>query len=330
MNGRIAGAGRYVPPRVVTNDELAKIIDSSDEWIRQRTGIEERHYVDEGVSGAEMSEYAARMALENAKRNVSDVDCILYATLSPDYFFPGTGVFLQARLGLEGVPAYDIRNQCSGFMYELEMANAFIRSGQYRCVLVVGCEIHSTGVEMAPRGRDVTAIFGDGAGAVVVVPSEEEGCGILSTHLHADGRFAKDLWLECGASVYHPRITHEMIDEGRVWPKMNGKLVFKHAVEKVPEVILEGLKQNGLRVEDMKLLIPHQANLRINQFAASQLNLRDDQVFNNIQKYGNTTAASIPIALSEALDEGRIARGDIVVFAGLGAGFTWGSVVVRW
>ncbi|MCA9774276.1 MAG: ketoacyl-ACP synthase III [Myxococcales bacterium] len=330
MNGRIAGTGHFVPPRVVTNEELGKIIDSSDEWIRTRTGIEERHYVQDGMSGAEMGENAAREALRKAGRNVEDVDCILYATLSPDYFFPGTGVFVQARLGLEGVPAYDIRNQCSGFMYMLEMANAFVRSGQYRCILVIGGEIHSSGIEMAPRGRDVTALFGDGSGAVVVVPSEEEDAGILSTHLHADGRHAKDLWLECDASVYQPRITHEMIDEGRIWPKMNGKLVFKTAVQKIPEVIQEGLKANGLAIADIKVLIPHQANLRINEFVAKSMGLRDDQVFNNIQKYGNTTAASIPIALNEFNETGRLERGDIVVLAGLGSGFTWGSVVIRW
>jgi 3-oxoacyl-[acyl-carrier-protein] synthase-3 len=296
----------------------------------ERTGIRERRWVPEGLSGAEMAKRAGLMALEEARLEPSAVDAIVLATLSPDHFIPGTGVFLQRELGLEGVPAIDIRAQCSGFVYGLSIADAFIRAGQYRTILLVGVEIQSTGLDVSTRGRDVAVLFGDGAGAAVLTATEEEGRGVLSTHLHADGRWAEMLWLEFASSKHHPRISEEILRQGRHYPSMDGKEVFKHAVVRMPEAVEEALAANGLGVADLDLLIPHQANLRITQMVQRRLGLSDAQVVSNIHKYGNTTAATIPIALAEAVREGRLGRGDLLCLVAFGSGFTWGSALVRW
>ncbi len=325
----ILGMGQYLPERVVTNDDLAKLFDTSDEWIQQRTGIKERRYVEDGTGPADLAVPATKQALEAAGLEVEDIEFIIFATLSPDYFFPGSGCVLQEQLGLPGIGALDVRNQCSGFIYGLSVADAFIKTGMYKHILLVGAEVHSSGIEFADRGRDVTVLFGDGAGAVILGATEDEGRGILSTHLHADGRYAKDLWMEIPASKYFPRVTAEHVEQGRHWPKMNGRKVFKMAVEKLPEVIKEALDANGLTLDDIDLLVPHQANLRINEFVAQRLSLPPEKVFNNIHKYGNTTAGSIPIALNEAIREGRVKKGDTVVLAALGSGFTWASCVLR-
>jgi len=326
----IAGTGYYVPERVVTNEDLTRLMDTSDAWIVERTGIRERHWVDEGMSGAEMARRASEMALRDAGMEASDVDAIVFATLSPDHFFPGTGVFLQRELGLEGIPAIDVRAQCSGFVYGLSVADAFVRTGQYRTILLVGVEIQSTGIDISTGGRDMAILFGDGAGATVLTTSEDGGRGVLSTHLHADGRYAEMLWAEFESSVHHPRITSEIIESGRHYPSMDGKEVFKHAVVRMPEVVEEALAANGLTAGDLDLLVPHQANLRITQMVQRRLGLSDAQVVSNIHKYGNTTAATIPIALAEAVAEGRLKKGDLVCLVAFGSGFTWGAALVRW
>jgi 3-oxoacyl-[acyl-carrier-protein] synthase III len=326
----VVGTGHYAPERVVTNDELAGLMDTSDAWIRERTGIEERRWVSDGTTGAEMARRASVMALEAAGVEPSEVDAIVLATLSPDHFFPGTGVFLQRALGLSGVPALDVRAQCSGFIYGLSVADAWIRVGQYRTVLVVGVEIQSTGLDLSDRGRDMAVLFGDGAGAAVLQASEDAERGVLSTHLHADGRHAETLWCDASSSARHPRISAEDLARGLHYPRMEGREVFKHAVTRMPEVVLEALAANDLEVGQIDLLIPHQANLRISQMVQRRLELADEKVFNNIQRYGNTTAATIPLALSEAVREGRLRRGDLVCLVAFGSGFTWGSALVRW
>jgi 3-oxoacyl-[acyl-carrier-protein] synthase-3 len=330
IRSAIVGTGHYVPERVVTNDDLTQWMDTSDEWITERTGIKERRWVPEGMSSADMSREASLMALEDAGMEASDVDAILLATLSPDHQFPGTGVYLQRELGLEGIPALDLRTQCTGFVYGLSVADAWIRAGVYRTVLVVGVEIQSTGLDVSTEGRDLAVLFGDGAGGAVVTATEEEGRGILATNIHADGRHAEALWLEASSSKKNPRITHEDIDEGRIYPRMDGRTVFINAVTRMPEAAMEALADAGLSTDDLDLVIPHQANLRIAQGVQKKLRLPDEKMFNNIQKYGNTTAASIPIALSEAVREGRIERGDLVCLVAFGSGFTWGATLMRW
>jgi len=325
-----AGTGFYVPDRVVTNEELTRYMDTSDAWIVERTGIRERRWVPEGMSGADMARRAAEMALEEAGMEPSQVDAIVLGTLSPDHFFPGTGVFLQRELGLEGVPALDIRAQCSGFMYGLSVADAWIRSGQYRTILLVGVEIHSTGLDLSTRGRDLAVLFGDGAGAAVLVAGEDDGRGVLSTHIHADGRYADILWTEFASSKHHPRISEEALREGKHYPTMQGKEVFKHAVSRMPEAVEEALAANGLTAADLDLVIPHQANLRITQMVQRRLGLPEDKVVSNIDRYGNTTAATIPIALAEVVRDGRLRRGDLLCMVAFGSGFTWGSALVRW
>jgi 3-oxoacyl-[acyl-carrier-protein] synthase-3 len=324
----ILGLGQYLPERVVTNDDLAKMFNTSDEWIRQRTGIAERRYVENGTGPADLAVHATHQAVEAAGIELKDIEFIIFATLNPDYFFPGSACVLQEKLGLPGIGALDVRNQCSGFIYSLSIADAFIKTGMYKRILVVGAEVHSSGLEFADRGRDVTVLFGDGAGAVIL-EATDDGRGILSTHLHADGRFAKDLWIEIPAARLIPRVTFELLQEGRHYPKMNGKKVFKFAVEKLPEVINEALQANGLTIDDVALFIPHQANLRINEFVVRELKMPPERMYNNIQRYGNTTAASIPIALNEALKEGKAKKGDIVLLAAFGSGFTWGSCLLR-
>ncbi|MBI4831883.1 MAG: ketoacyl-ACP synthase III [Candidatus Lindowbacteria bacterium] len=312
-----------------TNHDLAKLFNTSDEWIQQRTGIVERRYVDgDDIGASDLAVPAAQRAVEAAGLKMNDIEFIIFATLSPDYQFPGSACLLQDKLGLPGIGALDIRNQCSGFIYCLAVADAFIRMGMYKHILIAGAEIHSTALEFTDRGRDVTVLFGDGAGAAVLGATEENR-GILSTHLHADGRYAKDLWIEIPASRYNPRVTREHLEQGRQYPRMNGRKVFKMAVERLPEVINEALSANGVTIGDIALLVPHQANLRINEFVAGILDIPPEKVYNNIQRYGNTTAASIPIALNEAIQEGKAKRGDLVLLAALGAGFTWASCLLR-
>jgi 3-oxoacyl-[acyl-carrier-protein] synthase III len=326
---RIVGLGFHVPPRVVTNDDLSKLMETSDEWITQRTGIKERRWVDGDVGASELAEHAANNALADAGVDAKQIDLIVFATLSPDVNFPGSGCLLGKRLGLPGVPALDVRNQCTGFLYGLAVADQFVRTGTMERVLVVGAEVHSTGIDVTTRGRDVAVLFGDGAGAVVVGPSDDEH-RILDTKLHADGSHYDILMVEAPASRLNPRLTHEMIDAGRHFPSMDGKAVFKQAVERLPEVIGEVLAPHGLSIADIDLLVPHQANLRINEMVAKRLGLGPDRVFNNIDRYGNTTAASIPIALCEARERGMVRPGSRVVLAAFGAGLTWGATLLRW
>jgi len=327
----VLGTGMYVPPRVVTNDDLAARITTSDEWIVARTGIKTRCFVDGETGASDLAYEAALEACRSAGVQPADLDCIVFATLSPDYNFPGSGVLLQARLGAAGVPALDIRNQCSGFIYGLAVADSFIRTGQYRCVLVVGSEVHSTGLDFSDRGRDVAVLFGDGAGAFVLGPGrKDEDRGILVTRLHSDGGGAKDLWLEAPASRYNPRLTHEMLDAGKHFPAMNGKKVFVNAVRAMPTVVGECLAGAGLKIGDIDLFIAHQANLRICTAVQEQLGLPDSKVFNNIQKYGNTTAGSIPIAVYEAGKQGRLKGGDLLCIASFGSGYTWAGALIRW
>lgn len=331
---KIAGLGKYVPENVVTNDDLAKKMDTNDEWIQERTGIKERHHIKkgDGNSTAIMGAKAAKIALERANISKDDIDLIVFATLSPDYYFPGCGVQVQEILDIHTCPALDVRNQCSGFIYGISVADQFIKTGMYKNVLLIGSENHSGGLDFTTRGRSVSVIFGDGAGAAVLTRSEDKEHGILSTHLHSEGKHALELSLK-GPSTEHwvPALIKEDPQEDiPYFPYMNGQFVFKHAIKRFSEVIMEGLEKNGLDVKDINLLIPHQANLRISQFIQHKFKLSDDQVFNNIQKYGNTTAASIPIALTEAWEEGKVKEGDHIVLAAFGSGFTWGSAIIKW
>jgi len=328
----ILGAGHYVPSKVVTNDDLTKFIPStSDAWIQERTGIRERRFIEhDGIGASDLAVPAAKMAIERAGLTIHDIDAIIFATLSPDLTFPGSGVLLQHKLGMPQIPALDVRNQCSGFLYSLSVADAWIRAGVYKHVLIVGAEVHSTGLDLSDRGRDVSVLFGDGAGAVVVGRSPDPERGVLNVVIRSDGVGAHDLMVECPASKYMPRITKEMIDEGRIWPKMNGKLVFRWATEKMPEVAIESMEKAGVNVDDIDLFIPHQANMRINQFVAMKLNIPQEKIVHNIDRYGNTTAATIPIGISESLGEGRLKPGVTDLFGRCGAGFAWGASVVRW
>lgn len=330
LHAQLIGTGHYVPEQIVTNNDLTAFMETSDAWIQERTGIKERRFYKEGVDTvSNMGAKAAQMALANAKIEAKEIDLIVFATLSPDYVFPGAGVLLQRELGIPNIPALDIRQQCAGFIYALSVADQFIKTGMYETVLVVGSEIQSNIMELSDRGRNMAVIFGDGAGAVVLKATTENK-GILSTHLHADGTHAEELMLEHPGSRSKTRITPEMVENGTLLPVMNGQAVFKQAVQKFPAVIMEALEANNLQTTDISLLIPHQANLRIAEYVQKQLKLEDHQVFNNIQKYGNTTAASIPIALSEAVQEGRLKSGDILCLAAFGSGFVWASALVRY
>jgi 3-oxoacyl-[acyl-carrier-protein] synthase-3 len=336
-NARIIGTGRAIPTVLVTNEDLTRKMDLPNEmgdrldrWVRRRSGIATRYWAADGVSGCDLAAEASGKALAAAGIEANDLEMIVLATLSPDHFFPGTSAFLNERLGIPGVPAMDVHCQCTGFLYALSVANSFIRSGTYRRILVVGSEIHSTGLDLTDRGRDVSILFGDGAGAVVIEATDEER-GILSAHLHADGRFAKSLWTEAPASSQHPaRISVEMIENGSIYPQMDGRAVFKHAVVKLPEVINEALRYNKLALDAIDHFLFHQANLRINEFVAGSLGIPDEKVYSNIQKYGNTSAAAIPILLDELLEMGRLKEGQLLLMAGFGSGFTWGSSVIRW
>lgn len=327
---RILGTGFSVPDRVVTNDELSRLMDTTDEWIRTRTGIEERRWVTEGETGVDLAYRATERALDMAGVKPGDLDAIVYATSSPDHFAPGNGVYLQRRLGIGVIPALDVRAQCSGFIYALSVADAWIRTGQFRRVLVVGSEIQSTGLELSTAGRHVAVIFADGAGAVLLGPAEENDGGILGFDLHSEGAHAEKLWVDAPGSMYHPRVSREQIDAGRQFLEMDGKEVFRHAVVRMPESVRAVLASTGQSLEDVKLLLAHQANLRISEAMQKSLGLRSDQVYNNIMRYGNTTAATIPIALDECVREGRLERGDLLVMTAFGSGFMWGSAALRW
>jgi len=329
---RITGLGHFVPENIVTNDDLSKLMDTTDEWIQERTGIKERRWIEKGSgeTSSSMGVKAAKIAIEKSGLTKDDIDFIVFATLSPDMYFPGCGVQIQDLLDIGTIGALDVRNQCSGFIYALSVADQFIKTGMYKNILVIGSEFHSGALDVTTRGRGVSVIFGDGAGAAVLSRSEDNARGILSTHLHSQGKHAKELVVE-SPSIAHwvPQLKSDP-DDLSYFPYMNGTFVFKNAVIRFSEVIMEGLQANKLGVEEIDMFIPHQANLRISQFVQRKFGLRDDQVFNNIQKYGNTTAASIIIALTEAVEEGKVKEGDLVVLAAFGSGFTWGSVIIRW
>jgi 3-oxoacyl-[acyl-carrier-protein] synthase-3 len=324
------GLGHYVPSKVVTNDDLAQMFDTSDEWIQQRTGIKERRYIEKsGIGASDLAVPAVQIACRNAGIEVSEIDAIIFATLSPDFNFPGSGCFLGDKLGLPGVPALDVRNQCTGFLYGLKVADAWIRCAMYDRIALVGAEVHSTALDFSDEGRDVTVLFGDGAACAILGRTDEKDRGVIDVEVHADGSGARELWLEGPASAYNPRLTHEMIDNKTVYPSMNGRHVFRWATAKMPEVSQSVLKRNGFSVKDLDLLVPHQANKRINELVSQKLGIAAEKVVHNIQKYGNTTAASIPLALSEAVQEGRAQRGDLVLMPAFGSGFTWGAALVR-
>lgn len=348
FQSKIAGIGKYLPANVVTNNDLLQYMDTSDEWIQERTGIKERRYAHRTEeTTTTMGVEAAKIAIERAGLTPQDIDFIVFATLSPDYYFPGCGVLLQRALHMKEIGALDVRNQCSGFVYALSVADQFIKTGMYKNILVVGAEKHSFGLDFSTRGRNVSVIFGDGAGAVVLQPSTNDQQGILSTHLHSDGESAEILAMyNPGTHANHWKaeqyadfdeavigqmfFSHKMLDKAQVFPNMDGPAVFKKAIVKFPEVIIESLTANGLQTADLNLLIPHQANLRIAQFVQQKLQLKEEQVYNNIQQYGNTTAASVPIALCEAWEKGKIKDGDLVCLAAFGSGFTWASALLRW
>ena len=326
---KITGVGHAVPERVVTNADLEKLMDTSDEWITDRSGIKERHHVDESTSASDLAIDASAIALDSAGLDPDDVDLIIFCTISSDYFFPGGAVQVQEKMGMKNIGAFDLRAACSGFVYGLSVADQFIRTGAHETILLIGAEVQSVALEFDTEHRHMAVLFGDGAGAVIL-QSSENGDGVLSTHLHSDGKHLQDLWLPAPGSKYKPFMSKKLIDDGLHTPFMNGREVFKNAVTRFPEVINEALKHNNLSMDDVALVIPHQANLRISQAVAKRLGVGMDKIYSNIHKYGNTTAASIPIAMSEALEEGRFGPGDNIILAAFGAGFTWGSAAIRW
>lgn len=343
----IAGIGMYVPSNVFTNKDMMKYMDTTDEWIQERTGIKERRFADRtNETTTTMGVEAAKIAIERAGITPADIDFIVFATLSPDYYFPGCGVLVQRAMRMKEIGALDVRNQCSGFIYALSVADQFIRSGMYKNILVIGSEKHSFDIDFNTRSRNISVIFGDGAGAVVLQPTEDDNRGILSTHLHSDGNDAEILaiynpgthanyWKKGLADYNDAEIgemfeSHTMIDKGQNFPFMDGPAVFKKAIAKFPEVIMEALNKNNYKPSDLTMLIPHQANLRISKYVQEKLHLSNEQVHNNIDKYGNTTAASVPIALCEAWQEGKINNGDLVCLAAFGSGFTWASALMKW
>ena len=329
-NAYIAGVGFFVPPKIVTNHDLSKYMNTSDEWIRERTGIQERRFVEKGIGPSDLAIPATEQALESAGLSVGDIDFMIFATSTPDYYIPGSGCLLQDKMDFNEIGALDIRVQCAGFVYGLSIAEQYIKTGTFENILLIGAEAQTTAMELNDNGRDVSVIFGDGAGAVIISGTEEDK-GILSTHMHSEGKYLKELWMEAPASnAGMPRISPEDLEAGKQYLKMNGREVFRHAIVRFVEVIHECLEKNKLKVEDIDMLIPHQANLRITQMVQKKLGLNDDQVFSNIHKYGNTTAASIPIALTEAVNDGKISKGDKVVLASFGSGFAWASAIMKW
>ncbi len=331
MNSKIIGVGHYVPENVITNNDLAKFIDTSDEWIQERTGIKERRWFNpDKDTVANMATRASKLALKRAGLEAKEIEFIVFATITPDYFFPGSGVLLQRELGLGGeVAAIDIRNACSGFIYGLSTANAFIKSGMYKTILVVGSEIQSSALDKTTAGRNTNVIFADGAGAVIL-QATEDNTGVLTTHLHSDGNFAEELYVKDPGSSRKVRLSNELIAGNSFKVQMNGNGVFKHAVICFEEVIHEALVAANKTIDDIDLLIPHQANLRISQFLQRKLKLPDEKVFNNIMYLGNTTGASIPIAISEAWEQGKLKKGDLLCLAAFGSGFTWASALIEW
>jgi 3-oxoacyl-[acyl-carrier-protein] synthase-3 len=330
---KILGVGMYLPDREITNQdfEAMEALQTSDEWIRQRTGILTRRFVSEGQSGTDLAVQASNEAIKNANLSPDDIDFIIYATLSPDYFFPGNGCFVQDRIfGDRTIGALDVRTQCSGFIYSLSVADCLIKTGQYEHILIVGAEVHSTALDFTFAGRDVTVLFGDGAGAVVVGPAPEGHLGILAHALHSEGKYAKELWTEYPASAHNPRVSHEALDQGRQYPQMNGRMVFKHAVTRMVEVSREVMAKAGKSIEEVDLLLPHQANIRINQMVASQLGISEDLMVNTISWTGNTTAATIPICMCEALRQEKLKDNDLVLLTAFGAGFTWAASLLHW
>jgi 3-oxoacyl-[acyl-carrier-protein] synthase-3 len=327
----ITGTGRHIPSKVITNFDLEKMMNTSDEWIRQRSGIIERHHVDSGVGTSDLAYEAALRAIEDAKIDKAEIEFIVAATLSPDHYFPGIGVLVQAKLGLAGIGALDVRNQCTGFIYALSVADQYIRTQTYKKILVVAAEVQSSNLDFSDEGRDVAVLFGDGGAAVILEPNEKnDGRGILSTHLFSDGRFASDLWMEKPSCKDNPSFSEELMKSKRFYPRMNGRNVFINACEKMPEAVKIALKHNGLTIDDVNHLIPHQANDRISLMVAKNLQIPVEKVIRNIDRLGNTTAASIPIALDEAVKQGRIKKGDLIVLTAFGSGFTWGAAVIRW
>lgn len=329
-NSKIIGLGHYVPENVVSNADLEKIMETTNEWIVERTGIETRRWFNpEKDTVSNMAKRATEMAAKNAGIDISEIEFIVFATITPDYFFPGSGVLLQRELGLQGIGALDIRNACSGFIYGLSVGDQYIKSGMYKTVLVVGAEIQSSALDKSNDGRSSSVIFADGAGAAILRATDEKK-GILSTHLHADGDYAEELYVKDPGSSRQVRLSKEMLDGKTFNLTMNGNAVFKHAVVRFSEVIKEALEKNNRSVDDIDLLVPHQANLRISNFVQKQFNLPDKKVFNNIMYYGNTTAASIPIAMSEAIEQGLITEGKTICLAAFGSGFTWASALIDW
>lgn len=325
----IAGIGHYLPDKVITNDYLSNKIDTSDEWITERTGIKERRYVEDGVGPSDLAIPAVNSALKDANKSKEEIDLIIFATISPDYYIPGSGCMLQDKMGFSNIGAFDIRAACSGFIYGISMADQYIKTGEFSNILLVCAEVQSTTMDLSDRGRNTAVIFGDGAAAVVVSSTEQKG-GIMSTHLHSDGRHVKQLYVKEPSTSNSNRLSKESIDRGDHFISMNGREVFRHAVKRFPEAIDEAIQHNNLTYDDISLIIPHQANLRITEAIKKKLSLKDDQVYSNIHKYGNTTAASIPICLSEARDEGKIKSDDIIVCAAFGSGFLWGSTIIKW
>lgn len=334
-NSEIIGTGMFVPPEVVTNDDLSKMMDTSHDWIVQRSGIEQRRWVSPEVTTTDLALNASLEAIKNAGIDKSEIDCILFATLSPDHDFPGNGCFLQPKLGLTGIPAIDVRQQCSGFIYGMSIADAFIKCGQYKTILLVGAEIHSKGLDKTTNGRDTAVLFGDGAGAVIIrrteVKDPAQDSHILSTHLFAEGSHAKELWIEApGMNLGADRVSHQMIEEKKHFPYMNGKKVFVNAIKRMSEAMLLACETNKVKLEDIDLFLFHQANMRISQMLAQELKIPEEKVFNTIQKYGNTTAATLPIGMDEAVRAGKLKKGMLVASAVFGSGFTWGSSLYRW
>ena len=327
----ITGTGRFIPPKTITNFDLEKKMNTSDEWIQQRSGIKERHYADEGTGSSDLAYEAALKAIDDAQIDKSEIDFIIAATLSPDHYFPGIGVLVQAKLGLENIGALDVRNQCSGFIYSLSIADQYIKTGTYKKILLVAAEKQSANLDYSDDGRDLAVLFGDGGAAVIIEPgNSNEDRGILSTHLFSDGNYVEDLWMQRPSCKDHPCFSVDMVTGRKLFPTMNGRNVFKTAVVKMPEAVRAALEQNNLTIEDVDHLIPHQANERISQMVARNLRIPVEKVIRNIDRYGNTTAASIPIALDEALKEGRIKRGDLVMLTAFGSGYTWASAAIRW
>jgi 3-oxoacyl-[acyl-carrier-protein] synthase-3 len=329
MKSQIIGIGSCVPDKIVTNADMEQWMDTSDEWIRTRSGIEERHWVEEGQTTSDLAETASRKAMEMAGVTAEEIDLVIVGTITPDYFFPGISAQLQDKLNLRNIGAFDIKAACSAFIYSMSIGDQFIRSGNAKSVLVVGAEVQSTALDISDEGRDTAVLFGDGAGAAILQATEDES-GILSTHLHCQGKHLKMLWCEEPGSTNNPRMSEDLLKQNRHYPMMNGREVFKNAITRFPEVINEAMEANQLSMDDVALIIPHQANLRISQAVAKRMGVGMEKVYSNIHKYGNTTAASIPIALCEVVEKGKISKGDIIIFAAFGAGFTWASAAVKW